>query len=49
MGVPLEAVIIDPGAGALAAGLGAYGVSTAHLGQHELLTDYDGARALISR
>ena len=40
MGVPLEAVLVDPGAGALAAGLGAYGASVTHLAQHPQLTDY---------
>ncbi len=40
MSVPLEAVLIDPGAGPLAPGLAAYGVATIHLAQHELLTDY---------
>jgi electron transfer flavoprotein alpha subunit len=40
MGVPLEAVLVDPGAGPLAAGLAAYGVSAVHLAQHQLLTDY---------
>jgi electron transfer flavoprotein alpha subunit len=40
MGAPLEAVLVDPNAGPLAAGLGAYGVTKVHLAQHELLTDY---------
>ena len=40
MDVPLEAVLVDPDAGPLAASLGAYGVLVVHLAQHELLTDY---------
>jgi len=40
VGLPLEAVLIEPGGGALAAGLAAYGVSTVHLASHPQLTDY---------
>jgi electron transfer flavoprotein alpha subunit len=40
IGAPLEAVLVDPGAGGLAAGLAAYGVTTVHLAQHPGLTDY---------
>ena len=40
LALPLEAVLIEPGAGALAAGLAAYGVSTVHLAAHPQLTDY---------
>jgi electron transfer flavoprotein alpha subunit len=40
LGVPLEAVLVDPGAGALVEGLAAYGVSTVHWVQHEQLVDY---------
>jgi electron transfer flavoprotein alpha subunit len=38
--VPLEAVLIEPGAGPLAAGLAAYGVRTVHMAAHPQLTDY---------
>jgi electron transfer flavoprotein alpha subunit len=38
--LPLEAVLIEPGAGALAAGLADYGVTTVHLAAHPQLTDY---------
>ena len=38
--MPLEAVLIEPAAGALAAGLAAYGVTTVHLAAHAQLTDY---------
>jgi len=40
LGLPLEAVLIEPGTSALAAGLAAYGVSTVHLVAHPQLTDY---------
>ena len=37
---PLEAVLIEPHAGPVAAGLAAYGVSTVHLASHPQMTDY---------
>jgi len=40
LGGPLEAVLVDPGAGPLAYGLAAYGVSVVHLAAHTQLTDY---------
>ena len=40
LATPLEAVLIEPGAGPVAAGLAAYGVSTVHLASHPQLTDY---------
>ncbi len=40
LSVPLEAVLIDPGAGPLVAGLAAYGVTTVHLAANPQLTDY---------
>jgi electron transfer flavoprotein alpha subunit len=40
LATPLEAVLIEPGASALAAGLAAYGVTTVHLASHPRLTDY---------
>ena len=40
LGVPLDAVVVDPGAGPLVEGLAAYGVSTVHWVQHELLVEY---------
>ncbi len=39
-GVPLEAVLFGPGAGSVAGQLGAYGVSKAHLVEHERLDAY---------
>jgi electron transfer flavoprotein alpha subunit len=40
LGVPLHAVLIGEAARPLADGLGAYGVSVAHLARHERLDDY---------
>src|SRR5260221_449002 len=40
LAVPLEAVLIEPAAAPLAAGLAAYGVTTVHLASHPQLTDY---------
>jgi electron transfer flavoprotein alpha subunit len=40
LGVPLDAVVVDPAAGPLVEGLAAYGVSTVHWVQHELLVEY---------
>jgi electron transfer flavoprotein alpha subunit len=40
LAVPLEAVLIEPGAGPVAAGLAGFGVSTVHLASHPQLTDY---------
>jgi electron transfer flavoprotein alpha subunit len=40
LATPLEAVLIEPGAEPVAAGLAAYGVSTVHLASHPQLTDY---------
>jgi electron transfer flavoprotein alpha subunit len=40
LSVPLEAVLIEPAARPLAAGLAAYGVSTVHLAAHAQLSDY---------
>ncbi len=40
MGGPLEAVLVEPQAAPVAAGLGAHGVTTVHLASHPQLTDY---------
>lgn len=40
LGAPLEAVLVGPGGEGLAEELGRYGVTRAHLVQHEALTDY---------
>jgi electron transfer flavoprotein alpha subunit len=43
LGTPLEAVLVDPGAEPVAAGLAAYGVGLVHLASHPQLTDYGPA------
>ena len=40
LATPLEAVLIEPHAGPVAAGLAAYGVSIVHVASHPQLTDY---------
>jgi electron transfer flavoprotein alpha subunit len=40
LGVPLEAVLFGPGARSAAAQLAAYGISTAHVVQHDRLDEY---------
>ncbi len=40
IGGPVEAVLVDPHASPVAAGLAAYGVSSVHLAAHPQLTDY---------